>query len=120
MPEAKFRKGQLVRVIPAPNPVMRSDAAVTRLTQAERHEMGLLPYYNEPGDDGESRLVPYFTHLQPIVGSLLTVIRGRAAMPIEAYRRRRSGYVLAFSTTMGRELWIHGSCLESLEEQESQ
>lgn len=114
MPPARFKKGQLVRVVPPMGPLLSGAAAITRLTAAEREQMYSLPYYRELGDDGESRLVPHYTHTQPTEGSLLTVIRARAASPL-AYKRK--GYVVALSTTMGRELWIHESMLEPLEEQ---
>lgn len=117
MPAARFKKGQLVQVVPPMGPIQSGAAAIMRLTAAEREHMYSLPYYREMGEDGESRVVPYYTHTQPPEGSLLTVIRARAASPL-AYKRK--GYVLALSTAMGRELWIHESMLEPIEEQVSQ
>lgn len=113
MAQARFRKGQLVRVVPGRSPVARSDAALTRLTEEERSEMYDLPYYRGMGDDGEGRLVPHFVHTHPVAGSLLTVVRARAAYPEPSVRRK--GYVLALSTDMGREIWIHETLLEPLE-----
>lgn len=117
MPAARFKKGQLVRVVPPMGPIQSGAAAIMRLTEAEREHMYSLPYYREMGSDGESRLVPHYTHTQLTEGSLLTVIRGRAASPLS---HKRKGYVLALSTIMGRELWIHESMLEPIEEQVSQ
>lgn len=113
MPAARFKRGQLVRVVPGRSPVARDDAALTRLTEAERREMYDLPYYKGMGDDGESRLVPHFVHTHPAAGSLLTVVRARAAYPGPSTRSK--GYVLALSTDMGREIWIHETLLEPLE-----
>lgn len=112
MPRSRFRKGQLVRVVPPHGPWQAGTPALTRLTEAERTEMYSLPYYREMGDDGESRLVPHFVHCQPTAGSILTVLRARVAYPGPM---RRKGYVHALSTTMGRELWIHESMLQPIE-----
>ena len=114
MPPARFKKGQLVRVVPPMGHLLKSADAITRCTAAEREQMYSLPYFRELGDDGESRLVPHYTYIDTPEGSLLTVIRARAASPL---RYKSKGYVLALSTTMGRELWIHESMLVPLEEQ---
>ena len=113
MPSSRFRKGQLVRVVPTTASTRPNSAdAITRCTAAEREQMYSLPYFREMGDDGESRLVPHYTYIGAPEGSLLTVIRARAASPL---RNKVQGLVLALSTTMGRELWIHESMLEPIE-----
>jgi len=113
MAQARFRKGQLVRVVRGRPLLSLTAVATTRLTDAERTEMYDLPYYRGMGDDGEGRLVPHFVHTHPVAGSLLTVVRARAAYPEPSVRRK--GYVLALSTDMGREIWIHETLLEPLE-----
>ena len=112
MPSSRFRKGQLVRVVPPMGHLLNSADAITRCTAAEREQMYSLPYFRELGDDGESRLVPHYNYIDTPEGSLLTVIRARAASPL---RYKGKGYVLALSTTMGLELWIHESMLQPIE-----
>lgn len=117
MPAAKFKKGDLARVVrdPSPRRVWYMENRINGVgvyTASELEEMYRDPYYQGLDDAGESRLVPRTAHWILEAGDLVTVVRARARPP-ESGRFAR-GFVLVCSTRHGRELYVREKFLEPI------
>lgn len=119
MPAAKFKKGDLARVVNDPGNPRRTwyrDIGIIGVgvfTASEREEMYRDPYYLGLDDAGETRLVPRTGEWKLEVGDLVTVVRARARPPESG--RRGGGFVLVCSTRHGRELYLRERLLEHIQ-----
>jgi hypothetical protein len=119
MPAAKFKKGDLARVVhPAgtPEPAWYMASRINGVgvyTASELKEMWRDAYYQGLDDAGESKLVPRTGHWRLEVGDLVTVVRARARPP-ERDRFAR-GFVLVCSTRHGRDLYVREKFLEHIQ-----
>jgi len=117
MPAAKFKKGDLARIMRDPDRRVwyreNDISGVGVYTSSEREEMYRNPYYQGLDDAGETRLVPRTGRWKLDPGDLVTVVRARARPPEGG--RFAQGFVLVCSTRHGRELYVREKNLETVQ-----
>ena len=111
-----FKKGDLLRVVSGyvtGVPTTMMPRGVRVVSTAERERLEADTWYQTPGDDGETRLIPRHRTESIKPGTLVIVLRARASAPRDlCWGKWALGHVLVLDPSTGHEYYIKRHFLE--------